>query len=193
MTPRSKEELHAEMEKLYHAINDMQGQLTALKKETAQGDVEDYSLLDANGAPVNLSALFGDRDDLIVIQNMGASCPYCTLWADGFIGLLPHMENRASVVLVSPDLPENQQAFAKNRTWPFRMISSYESKFKRDLGFESADGSQMPGVSMFHRSGETIRNVANDFFGPGDNYCGVWHLFELLENGANEWQPQFKY
>jgi predicted dithiol-disulfide oxidoreductase (DUF899 family) len=62
---------------------------------------------------VQLSDLFGEHEDLIVIHNMGVSCPYCTLWADGFNGLIRHLEDRAAFVMVSPDPPDIQKEFAK--------------------------------------------------------------------------------
>jgi predicted dithiol-disulfide oxidoreductase (DUF899 family) len=45
--------------------------------------VKDYTFQRADGGSVRLSELFGDKADLFVIHNMGQSCPYCTLWADG--------------------------------------------------------------------------------------------------------------
>jgi hypothetical protein len=27
-------------------------------------------------------------------------------------------------------------------------------------------------------------------FGPGDDFCAVWPLFDLLEGGAGDWAPQ---
>ena len=31
-------------------------------------------------------------------------------------------------------------------------------------------------------------------FGPGDPYCGVWHLFALLGDSMGpDWQPKFSY
>src|SRR5215468_7138428 len=45
--------------------------------------VKDYTFRRAGGVSVRLSELFGDKADLFVIHNMGQSCPYCTLWADG--------------------------------------------------------------------------------------------------------------
>ena len=89
---------------------------------------------------------------------------------------------------------EAQQAFRKKRGWPFEMVSSRGSRFKEDLGFASEDGSQSPGVSAFRRDKDgTIRNVANDVFGPGDLFCGAWHLFDLLEGGPGKWSPKFRY
>ena len=50
------------------------------------------------GREATLSSLFGDRGGLIVVHNMGRDCSYCTMWADGFTGLLPHLESRAAFV-----------------------------------------------------------------------------------------------
>src|SRR5262249_45707772 len=67
--------------------------------------VKDYTFQSAGGGSVRLSELFGDKADLFVIHNMGQSCPYCTLWADGFNGAYAHLSNRAALVLSSPDSP----------------------------------------------------------------------------------------
>ena len=63
-------------------------------------EVADYDFATPQGT-VSLSALFGDKPDLIVIHNMGASCAYCTLWADGFNGVYDHLANRAGFVVSS--------------------------------------------------------------------------------------------
>ncbi len=66
------------------------------------------------------------------------------------------------------------------------------------MGFQREDEDHMsgyrPGVSVFHkgRDGESIR-VSKDAFGPGDLYCGVWHLFDLLPDGPGDWGPQLDY
>jgi predicted dithiol-disulfide oxidoreductase (DUF899 family) len=74
--------------------------------------VTDYEFSMQDG-PRSLSALFGDKRDLFVIHNMGASCLYCTLWADGFNGIYPHITDRAAFVVASPDPPEKQRRFAE--------------------------------------------------------------------------------
>ena len=71
----------------------------------------------------SMRALFGDKDRLLLIHNMGQGCRYCTLWADGFNGFLPHLESVMSVVLVSKDPPDVQRAFANSRGWRFRLAS----------------------------------------------------------------------
>lgn len=57
-------------------------QMRKLQLETEPQAVVDYTFQTLNG-PVRLKDLFGDKNDLIVIHNMGASCRYCTLRADG--------------------------------------------------------------------------------------------------------------
>jgi hypothetical protein len=30
-------------------------------------------------------------------------------------------------------------------------------------------------------------------FGPGDDFCAVWHFFDLLPEGVDGWEPRFAY
>ena len=156
-------------------------------------EVKDFELYTTGGKKVHLSDLFGKHDELIVIQNMGKSCPYCTLWADGFNGWTDHLENRAGFALVSSDKPGDLKKFAKSRGWKYKTFSSAGSDFKKYLGFEDAKGNPSPGVSTFYREKGKIYNIANDSFGPGDPYCGFWPLVDLLHNGINDWHPKYKY
>ena len=153
--------------------------------------VEDYVLQSGDGE-VRLSDLFGDKDHLFVIHNMGASCPYCTLWADGLNGVLPHLENRAAFVVCSPDSPEQQTKFAQSRNWQFRMLSHQGSSFAQDMGYRGEDG-WMPGVSVFARKNGRVVRVSDTSFGPGDDFCAVWHLLDLMPEGADGWQPRYSY
>lgn len=115
-------------------------------------EVREYVLTDSEGGKVALSTLFGKKDDLILVHNMGRSCPYCTMWADGFNGVLDHLEDRAAFGLVSPDAPPVQKKFAGSRGWKFKMFSSKGTSFSKDMGFEGEEGSPEPGVSVFHRT-----------------------------------------
>lgn len=155
---------------------------------------EDHVLVGPEGRPLRLSEMFDGKDDLLVVHNMGSGCPYCTLWADGFNGLLPHLEDRAAFVVVTPDAPERQRMFAGARAWRFRMASDADRAFSRAAGFAEADGSALPGVSAFHRRADgRVFRVGRSAFGPGDPYCGLWHLFDLLQGGPGDWEPKFRY
>ncbi len=165
---------------------EIQGKISALEAELKalrQGAVEtakDYQFADGNGG-VALSALFGGKDELVLVHNMGASCPYCTMWADGYSGVTSYVEDRAAFVVASPDAPAEQQKTAKSRGWKFRMVSSQGNSFFADMGFEDADGNPFPGVSTFRKRADgSIEHLASAQFGPGDKFCSVFSFFDLL-------------
>ena len=174
-------------------------EIAALREKirAAQGEaepqaVEDYVFQTTEGE-VRLSALFGDKPDLIVIHNMGTGCSSCTMWADGFNGLYPHLASRAAFVVISPDAPEVQRKFAAGRGWRFPMVSHAGSSFAADMGYRSAKGGWMPGVSAFRKEGARILRVADTGFHPADEFCPVWRLFDLLPDGSEGWRPRFSY
>src|SRR5262249_43953653 len=140
-------------------ISDLREKIREAQASIEPEEVKDYVLARAGGT-VKLSALFGSNDTLFVIHNMGASCSYCTLWADGFNGVFDHLRNRAAFVLVSPDTPEQQQKFASTRGWRFPMASCKGTTFAQDMGYWHDDG-PMPGVSVFKRHGGHILRVAD--------------------------------
>lgn len=193
MTTSSQHTIEEELRGTYEELVRCQEKIVQLRKQLAHPTVEDYALIGPDGTQVTLSSLFGKKEDLIVIHNMGTSCNYCTLWADGFNGLLPHLEDRAAFVVISPDDPKTQERFAQGRGWKFRMVSSKGSSFRQDMGYQSDEG-VLPGVSAFHKNDDgSITHVSNSPFGPGDDYCAAWHLFDLLPNGSEGWEPKFRY
>jgi len=176
-------------------ILDIRDEMRELQAGIEPEPVEEYEFTTMDGR-VRLSALFGPHDELIVIHNMGASCVYCTLWADGFNGVAGHLENRAAFVVSSPDAPAAQREFAKSRGWRFRMVSTQGSNFARDMGYFADEGEYAgphPGVSVFRMDGDRIARVSDTNLGPGDDFCAVWHLFDLLPEGPDGWEPQYKY
>jgi predicted dithiol-disulfide oxidoreductase (DUF899 family) len=149
-------------------------------------EVRDYEFANSDGA-VRLSELFGEHEDLIVIHNMGVACSYCTLWADGYNGIHQHVITRAGFVATSPDRPQVQKKFAESRGWKFPMVSHVGSTFAADMGYVSPQGGWMPGVSVFRRDDGAILRVSDTSFSPGDDFCSLWHFFDMLPGGAGEW------
>jgi len=172
-------------------IAELRSKMRELQQYVEPEEVSDYEFSTTDGK-VRLSELFGEKEYLFVIHNMGAGCRYCTLWADGFNGILPHIENRAAFAVASPDEPAAQQKFKAARGWRFRMVSYRDTGFARDMGYHSDNGS-LPGVSVFRKRGQRIYRVSDANFQPGDDFCTIWQFFDLLPQGANDWQPQYKY
>jgi predicted dithiol-disulfide oxidoreductase (DUF899 family) len=121
------------------------------------------------------------------------TCPGCTLWGDGFNGLYHHLITRAAFGVSSPDSPEVQQAFAASRGWKFPMVSHQGSSFAADMGYRASDGRWRPGISTFTRAGDAIQRVADSEAGPGDDFCALWHLFDMLPGGSRGWSPKLAY
>jgi predicted dithiol-disulfide oxidoreductase (DUF899 family) len=153
-------------------------------------EVSDYRFETLQGA-TRLSELFGNKRDLILIHNMGTSCPYCTLWADGFNGIYHHLADRAAVVVASPDPHEVQHSFAQSRGWKFPMVSHQGTSFAEDMGYRSKSGGWLPGISVIRRDGKRILRVSDAGFSPGDDFCALWHILDLLPEGAGDWAPKF--
>lgn len=179
--------------KLREELIQKREEINALRKQVPAQKVEDYTFSGPDNNPVKLSELFGSSGELMVIHNMGKSCRYCTMWADGINGIADHLANRIPFVVISPDDPRTQEEFAHSRGWKFKMVSNKGTTFKKDMGFEGDDAEPWPGVSVFIKKADGIYHYAKDSFGPGDDYCATWHFLDLLPDGANEWGPKYSY
>lgn len=173
-------------------IGDLRRKIREAQATAAPDVVLDYRFVTPEGA-VPLSALFGDKGDLFVVHSMGRSCPNCTLWADGFNGIYPHIADRAAFVIASPDPPDVQRSFAASRGWRIPMVSHQGTDFAADMGYRSPSGGWLPGLSVFRKDGDCILRIANTPFHEGDDFCTLWHLLDLLPDGGAGWQPRFSY
>jgi predicted dithiol-disulfide oxidoreductase (DUF899 family) len=184
--------LTEEIKELEAEIQEKKKRLAELIRQAPAEKVNDYTFEGPDGN-IRLSEMFGDKDELLLIHNMGKKCPYCTLWADGFNGIRHHLENRAAFVVVSPDPPEIQREFAEGRGWKFRMFSCADNSFAEDLKFKGTDG-YYPGFSTFRKDRDgSIYRTGFRYFGPGDDFCSAWHLFDILPGGIHGWAPKFSY
>lgn len=189
---------NSDIEKLEQEIKELKLKLAFLRASSARQKVDDYRFDGLDGSKVTLGDLFEQKTDLILIHNMGTGCVNCTMWADGFNGLVDHIRDRTSFVLVSNDEPAVQKKFREKRGWRFPMVSCRGTSFFADMGFampaDSPWGRFAPGVSSFKKDDSgSIYKVASSRFGPGDNYCVTWDLFDLLEGGADGWEARFDY
>ncbi len=187
------ESTYEQIAQLHKQIEQSRKEIIELRSKLELEPVQDYSLKDWSGNEVLLSSLFDERDELLIIHNMGKRCSYCTLWADGFNGSVLPLNDRMPFVVTSPDLPVVQKEFAESRGWKFKMLSTDGTTFAKDLGFEPKSKTYYPGVSALIRKEGKIYRASYDQLGPGDFYCSVWHLFDLFPKRSNDWQPKYKY
>ncbi len=175
---------------LEQRIGELTTELNALRKTSPATPVPNYTFATLTDETTLLD-LFGDREQLLVIHNMGQGCRYCTLWADGFNGLLPHLESALAVVLVSKDAPERQRTFANSRGWRFRLASHGGGDYIRE---QNVSGEVIDaGAVIYQRDGDTILRKNACVFGPGDLYCALWPLLGLAGLDGESFTPQYSY
>tara|TARA_R110000782_G_scaffold39714_1_gene92086 strand:+ start:3808 stop:4353 length:546 start_codon:yes stop_codon:yes gene_type:complete len=174
---------------LEQEVSDAKARLREARRAAEPEPVEDWPLARLDGTPVRLSDLFGDHDELLVVHNMGGSCSYCSLWADGFSGLAPQFKTRCGFVLCSDDPPAVAAQIKADRAWHFRVVSGHGSGFAAAMGYRAGDGKPWPGVSAFKRGPDgSIVRTGHAPFGPGDDFCAVWPMLDLLP--ARDWHPR---
>ena len=172
-------------------IGELIAELNALRKTNPGTPVPNYTFATLTGQ-VTLLELFGGKDKLLAIHNMGQGCRYCTLWADGLNGLLAHLESALSVVLLSKDPPEVQRRFGNARGWRFRLASHGGGAYIREQSVVNGD-ENFPGAVVYERDGDAILRKNSCVFGPGDLYCAMWSLLGLAGLDEEEWTPQYTY
>lgn len=167
-------------------------ELTELRNSVPASPVEDYDLKRPDGATVKLSELFGKFDEMVLIHNMGTGCSYCTLWADGFNSFWPYLKTKSAFVLSSPDPVEKMAQFAASRGWDYPVVSTNESTLTADFGMYTEKDGYWPGFTTLKKHADgTITRHAQASFGPGDDYCAIWPMFDLLPSGVGEWEPNY--
>jgi predicted dithiol-disulfide oxidoreductase (DUF899 family) len=209
--------LRAELLEAEIALKEQRERVAALRRQlplcTA---VEDYVLqegpqdlmADEPVRDVRLSELF-ERPELplVLVHFMFGGqqtepCPMCTLWADGYDGIVPHLGQRMNLaVLVAGDLASFRR-YARERGWRhLRLLSAGTSSLKRDLGMESDEGRQDPGVSVFTLNEEAgVRHfytggafLGNGHFRGMDLLSPAWNFLDLTPAGRGDWMPAKSY
>jgi predicted dithiol-disulfide oxidoreductase (DUF899 family) len=105
---------------------------------------KEYRFETADGTRT-LADLFDGRSQLIVYHfmfgpNYTAGCVTCSSTADGFNGLLPHLNARdVTMICISRAPLENLLAYRRRMGWSFNWASSYENDFNFDFGVSVAD------------------------------------------------------
>ncbi len=179
-----------EIQQLEHDIMKKIEALNALRAKSEPTEVQNYEFETLSGK-TNLLELFGQHDKLLVIHNMGQGCRYCTLWADGFNGILHHLESAMAVVLASKDTPDAQRKFANSRGWRYRLVSHGGGTYLKEQGVMG--GGNYPGAVVYERKDGKVYRKNACVFGPGDIYCSMWSFLGVAGIDANDWTPQFNY
>jgi predicted dithiol-disulfide oxidoreductase (DUF899 family) len=201
------------------ALKDQTERVAALRRQLPPGPVVETDYLfregpadlnddsPANFRDVRLSELFAPgKDSLIVDHLMWAPgdelpCRMCNMWADSYAAVALHVSDKVNFVLVAKVELARLRAWARRRGWnKFRLLSSHDNTFNRDYSAEDERG-QQPAVSVSKRApdGKIYFTYTTEMSrNPGhhrgiDPFSPVWHLFDLLAEGRENWMPEHFY
>jgi predicted dithiol-disulfide oxidoreductase (DUF899 family) len=203
--------LRAELLEAELALRDQIERVAALRRALPATPIEDQAfeeIREGVRTPVLLSELFDAPAHTLVLMHFmygkkqEKPCPMCTLWADGYDGIVPHLRQRLSfAVLVAGD-PGAFAEYARTRGWQnLRIVSAAGSDLKLRLGFEEAGGAQLPGASVFRRAPDggllhTYSVSANpkpgEFRGM-DLLSPFWNFLDLTPEGRGDFMPRRSY
>jgi len=181
----------SELQTAEKELYELTQRVAELRKASTPTPVANY-VFEHSAGSVSLLDLFGDKDTLFLIHNMGQACRYCTLWADGLNGFVPHIESEYALAMASKDDPQTQRRFANSRNWRFRMVSHGGGDYALEQSVIPGEAN-MPGMVCYIRDGDTILRKNSAAFGPGDEFCSQWNLLSLAGKSPEDWTPQYNY
>ena len=100
-----------------------------------EGDrVDDFILMDAHGGPVRLQSLL-DAGPVVISFYRGGWCPYCNIELRGLQRVLPEIKALgASLVAISPQLPDNSLSTEEKHNLMFPVLSDVGNDVARRFG-----------------------------------------------------------
>lgn len=130
----------AELLEREKALTRMEEKLARQRRELPWVPVEQEYTLQTEDGPKTLAELFAGRSQLVVYHFMFGpdyvtGCPTNSSIADGFNGVVPHLNARdVTMICVSRAPLEKLLAYRERMGWSFNWASSYESDFSFDFG-----------------------------------------------------------
>lgn len=181
----------SEIAKLEKEIFDLTKKLESMRKEATPKAVPNYKFKTLTGE-TSLLEMFGNKETLFVIHNMGQGCRYCTLWGDGLNPFVSHLESTFAVAMVSKDSPELQRTFANSRGWRFSMASHGGGAYITEQSVMEGQNN-FPGIVCYVRKGNEVFRKNSSVFGPSDQFCSIWSVVSLAGFDEESWIPQYNY
>ena len=113
--------------------------------------------LETDEGSMSLADLFRGRSQLLVYHFMfgpdyKAGCPSCSAIADGFNGVLVHLENHDVAFSAISRAPlAKLQAYKQRMGWTFPWASSFDSDFNPDFSVRFTEEQQRQGIEYNYR------------------------------------------
>lgn len=171
---------------------------------------KDYRFETAEGEK-SLADLFDGKSQLIIYHFMFGTdweegCKSCSLNADGYSGLSPHLAARDAAFVTASNAPLSRLLDYKKRLgWDFEWVSCQGPAFNHDFHVSFSQQQrdngpieynyrkiettmdELPGISVFAKdeAGE-IYHTYSAYSRGLDNIMGIYQYLDLLPKGRNE-------
>jgi predicted dithiol-disulfide oxidoreductase (DUF899 family) len=159
---------------------------------------------------IALQDLVGERSLVVYHLMLGEdddeACPMCSMWVDGFNGIVHHLNQRVDFAIIAQAPLPKLRDWARKRGWnKLRLLSSFGTTFNADMNLERPDWQpnlkQSPGVSVFRKDGDGIVHhiyTCTPEFVPKeqrgmDLLSPVWNVLDIVPEGRDEWFPNNSY
>jgi predicted dithiol-disulfide oxidoreductase (DUF899 family) len=175
----------------------------------AGGEIaKDFELV-AESGPTRFSALFGDKDTLIIYSMMfgperKAACPMCTSFLTSWNGAAVNLRERVAIAVTARSPMARLVEYKRERglsNLPF--VSDLNGEYTRE--YVSPEDGDVPGFSVFTRRDGVIRHfysgeMSGEMADPGQDPRGapdldpLWLLLDLTPEGrGTDWYPKLHY
>jgi predicted dithiol-disulfide oxidoreductase (DUF899 family) len=172
---------------------------------------KDYRFIDANGARVGLSDLFGPHDTLVSYFWMFGPqrerpCPMCTNLLGPLDANAADIKQRAALKILGRSPVARQIAFARERGWTqLDFVQTVGDDYARDLGALTPEGSEWAELVVYRRDGNDVRlfwagEMSGEMADPGQDPRGapdlapLWNILDLTPAGRDpHWYPKLSY
>jgi predicted dithiol-disulfide oxidoreductase (DUF899 family) len=171
---------------------------------------KDYRFEGERG-PVNLAALFGDKQTLVTYSYMfgpqrDRPCPMCTSLLSAWDGEARDVEQRVALAVMARSPIQRLLGFKTERGWRnLKLYCDVTGEFSRDYRALAPDGSDNPAFNVFTRRDGTIRHFWSGEMGfetsdPGQDPRGapdlmpIWTILDATPEGrGTDWYPKLDY
>ena len=125
----------------------------------------DYEFKNLNNESVKLSGLFHRNTKSLLLysymfgSDYDAPCPACTSIIDALEGTALHLSQVANLAVVISGSIEQAKQLKQARGWKYIQILSCDGNdYNHHYFGETADGTQMPMLNVFHKQGTKIHH-----------------------------------
>ena len=192
------------------AFNAQVEEMSRLQRALPWERVEKEYLFDTPDGRQSLGELFDGRSQLVVYHFMfhpedKAGCPHCSLRADGFAGIIPHLAHRdVTMVVVSRGPLDKLQEYRRRMGWTFKWVSSGGSEFNYDYGvsftpeemgakrvfynykWQEPKAREREGHSIFYKEDGAIYHTYSCYDRGNDKLNVHYHYLDLVPKGRDE-------